>query len=152
MKTRIAGLCLFLLVLAGCLSYEGRQIKLLREGLEPMLGRSEAEVLDLIVKNWQYGLLDQWKAENPDVAHVLRNNYRSFGFSRKEAESIFAEPGAYRVMIFTKPLRREQLTTGSIDSLGGGIIGTGDRNVSATHGYIRIVVRNGVLIHYWAGT
>ncbi|MBN1939728.1 MAG: hypothetical protein JW843_09080 [Candidatus Aminicenantes bacterium] len=152
MKIKIAALCFCLAGLAGCMSYEGQQVKLLREGLQPMLGRSETDVLDLIVKNWQYGVLDQWKAENPDVAHVLRNNYRTFGFSRKEAEILFAEPGSYRVMIFTRPLRTEELTTGSIDSLGGGVIGTSERNVSVTHGYIRLVIHNGILAHYWAGT
>lgn len=152
MKIRTIVFFIGVILLAGCASYEAQQIKLLQEGLQPMLGRNETEVLALVTKTWGYGVLDHWEAENPKVDFVLKKNFRSFGFSRSEAETLFAEPGAYKVLILTRPLRREELTTGQIDSMGGGIIGTSERNVSTTHGYIRLVIKDGKLAAYWAGT
>jgi len=152
MKSKCAVVWVCLMFMAGCASYESKQIKILQDGLQPMLGHKEAEVLDLITKTWTYGLLDHWEAQNPTVEYVRKKNFRTFGFSKDEAAQIFAQPGAYKVLIFTKPLRREFLTTGQMDSMGSSILGTMDRNVSATHGYIRIVIWNGKLAHYWAGT
>jgi hypothetical protein len=137
---------------AGCVSYEARQVKTYQSELQPMLGRSESDVTALITQTWKFGLLNRWAAVNPSVETVLKNNFRTFGFSKTEAAEIFAEPGDYKVMIFTKPLSREELQTGQIDSLGGNIIGTNERAQSATHGYIRIVLKDGKLVHCWVGS
>ena len=137
---------------AACASTEARQVKTYDAELQGMLGRNEADVTALIAKSWQFGLLDRWSGDNPSVEAVLKNNFRRLGFTKSEAGRIFAEPGAYRVLLYTKPLAREEVRTGQIDSLGGGIIGTEDRHQEVTNGFIRIVFKDGKLVHVRVST
>jgi len=148
---RLAALVFLAVFLVGCVSTEALQVKTYQAELRPMVGRNEPEVIALITQDWKFGLLNRWAAENPDVETVLKNKFRSFGFSKSEAEEIFTPPGKYQVIVFTKPLSREEVQTGGVDSSGNGMLLTNERLQSVTHGYIRIVLRDAKLIHFWVG-
>ena len=103
MKLKMTAFLAAVCTMLGCgMSEETRQVKLYQDQLGPMLGREKGDVKKLITEKSQFLLLDRWKAENPGVETVLKNNYRIHGFSREEARKEFAIPGVYEVEIYLK--------------------------------------------------
>jgi len=149
MKIKIISVLAVMGVLMSCgISQETRQLKLYQDQLGTMAGNSEADVSAQIIKTWGFELLDSWTKENPDVATVLKNNYRHHGFSRDEARTVFAEPGRYRVRIYLKLLSQENIRTGAIDELGRNLPEKGLQLDSKNYGYIRVVYRDDKLIRF----
>jgi len=138
-------------VASGCMmSPEARQAKVYRTKLEAMLGKDQKEVTRMI-REWEFDVLDTWEAEDPDRETIRSHQRPTVGFTEAEEESLFSSGGKYRVILFTKKVRTDSATLGSIDSLG--------RSFAMDTGYtterftiIRTVFRDGVLVNVrvWA--
>jgi hypothetical protein len=149
MKFKALGLflCLFSLLCCG-LSHEAQQMRMYQDGLNVMLEKDEQEVRGQILKTWGFELLDRWEADDPSVETVIKNNYRTHGFSKQEAQNIFASKGKYKVEIFLKLLSNEEVTTGKIDDMGRSLPESRQRSSSRQYAYIRVVFKDKRLIYF----
>ena len=147
MKLKMTAFLAAVCTMLGCgMSEETRQVKLYQDQLGPMLGREKGDVKKLITEKSQFLLLDRWKAENPGVETVLKNNYRIHGFSREEARKEFAFPGVYEVEIYLKKQTAETARVEQINEMGQTIPDTRHTLSGNIYTYVRVVFRDGVLI------
>lgn len=148
MKYRALGLfvCSFSLLCCG-ISEQAKQVRMYQDQLKTMLDKNEQEVNGQIIKGWRFELFHIWEANDPNVETVIKNNFRSYGFSKEEAHNIFASQGKYKVEIYLKLLGSEQLSTGEVSSIGSSILTAQDRYTSRDYAYIRVVFRDGKLVH-----
>jgi hypothetical protein len=148
MKTRVWGLVGSLIFGLGCgTSEQARMVKTYQDGLGAMLEKNEVDVVRQLVDGWKFELFKVWEAQNPDVETVLKNNFRSYGFSREEAKNLFAAEGKYKVGIYLKMLGSELVTSGQISAGGNSILGTADRQTNRDYAYVRVVFKDKKLIH-----
>ena len=148
MKLKALGLFIGLFSFLCCgISKEARQVKLYQDHLAAMLEKNEEEVSEQIVKTWRFELLHLWQADDPSAEAVIKNNYRTHGFSKAEAQSIFAPKGKYKVEIYLKTLSTEEVRTGKIDGMGFSLPESQQRQTSRQYAYIRVVFKDGKLIH-----
>ena len=147
MKLKMTAFLAAVCTMLGCgMSEETRQVKLYQDQLGPMLGREKGDVKKLITEKSQFLLLDRWKAENPGVETVLKNNYRIHGFSREEARKEFAIPGVYEVEIYLKKQTAETARVEQINEMGQTIPDTRHTLSGNIYTCVRVVFRDEVLI------
>ena len=147
MRLKIAAAWAAACMLIGCgMSEETRQVRLYQDQLGPMLGREKGDVKKLIAEKSQFLLLDRWKAENPGVDTVLKNNYRTHGFSMEEARKEFVIPGVYEVEIYLKKQTAEAARVEQINEMGQTIPDTRHTLSGNIYTCVRVVFRDEVLI------
>jgi hypothetical protein len=149
MKAESAILAMSLVALAACsASRDAASLRTYRNGVSAMMDRPDRDVADRLTKEWNFELLHHWEAENPTVATARANNYRTHGFSPKEAGSVFAAPGTYSVQIFLKLLASETVRTGRIDQSGLEFPESKKEIAEKRYAYIRVVFRDKRLAHF----
>jgi len=126
-------------------SQRGKEVKVYAEGMAQMVGQGSEDVIKKIAFVWKFGLLEQWEAANPSLEKVLKNNFKKHRFSKREAQDIFAPKGAYKVMLFQKPVGNAEASTETM--MGTGLVGMHEKNVVQKLAYIRVVFRDGKLVH-----
>jgi hypothetical protein len=137
--------CLFSLLYCG-LSEQARQVQMYRDNLSAMIEKIDQDVDKQLVDSWHFELLNIWETNDPNVETVIKNNYRDYGFSRKEAESLFASKGRYKVEIYIKTLGSEMVSTGGITAGGQTNPGMQEKRVTTDFALIRVVFRDKKLI------
>lgn len=123
-----------------------KQVKMFRDNMIPLVGKDAEEVTKTIAYSWKFGLLDSWQAVNPGLETVIKNNFQKHGFSKQEAQEIFAAKGAYKVMLFLKLLGREEVKTGEITGLGTANF-MDEKFISQDISCIRVVFKDNKLVH-----
>ncbi len=126
-------------------SQTGKEVKVYAEGMTQMVGQGSKEVINKIAFVWKFGLLEQWEAANPSLENVLKNNFKKHRFSKREARDIFAPTGAYKVMLFRKPVGEAEASTETMMNMG--LAGMHDKTIVQKFAYIRVVFRDGKLVH-----
>jgi len=126
-------------------SQTGKQVKVYAEGMAQMVGQGNEEVTNKIAFTWKFGLLERWEAADPSPETVLKNNFKKHGFSKQEAQDIFAPKGAYKVMLFQKLVGKSEASTETMMDMGP--VGMHEKSVSQELAYIRVVFRDGKLVH-----
>jgi len=115
----------FFLLLSACLCCStgtgAKQAKIYQNNLETMLGKEKKEIITVIT-GWNFGMMDSWKADNPDAKTINEHNRPKIGFSKNEIQEIFAAKGKYDVMIFQKKIGTDTATIGQIDQFGKGVL------------------------------
>jgi len=152
MKMKIQFLCLsiILIFLLSCAtSPDHKQAKIYTSGLDSLMNQDSEEVSNLITDEWKFVCTGIWKEENPAIDDVLGENKGTTAFTKKEADTLFAPKGAYKVMHFMQYLRTEKVSIRTISSTGY----TMAKDVGKTrdvdhHAYIRIVFREDKLVHF----
>jgi hypothetical protein len=143
-KALISFLCLVFL-LSCATSDTARQVKIYQDKMALLVGKDAEEVTKTIAFSWKFGLLDRWEAVDPRLETVINNNFQKRGFSKQEAQDIFAPKGAYKVMLFQKFLGREEANTEV--QLDMSFVGKSEKNIALELSYIRVVFRDNKLVH-----
>jgi len=144
MRLKALGLILLLgLCLCYCATTGAKEAKIYRSNLETVLGKDKQEVTAMI-SNWNFQVLDSWKAENPDADMIKQHNRSAIGFSKSEIQGIFAQEGKYDVLIFSKKIGTDSATTGEIDEFGRSVLKDAEYT-SEVFAVIRTVFRDGRL-------
>ena len=149
MKIRVIILCASTFSLLSCMASEqANRAKIYGDKLSTLLQRTEPEAEEQIIKGWGFELLDCWQAKDPSVETVIKNNFRTHGFSAPEAQPIFAAQGNYKVSIYLKSLGSQEHTLGKIDQFGLPVPESRQQISEKKYAYIRVVFRDGNLVHY----
>jgi hypothetical protein len=85
--------------------------------LQGMLGQSLNKVVDVIA-GWKFEALAAWEAVNPTEKDVAGHNRNKIKFSKKEYAEIFGPGGSFKVVVYTKLVKTETTTIGSVDGSG----------------------------------
>lgn len=146
MKWKALASFLSLVFLLSCATSDAaKQVKIYQDNMLLLVGKDAEEVTKTIAYSWKFGLLDRWEAVDPSLEAVIKNNFQKRGFSKQEAQDIFAPKGAYKVMLFQKPLGREEATTEV--QMDMSLRGMGQKNIAQELAYIRVVFRDNKLVH-----
>jgi hypothetical protein len=133
--------------LLGCgISERAKQVKMYQDNLSAMSEKTDQDLDKQLVDTWHFELLNVWEASDPNVETVIKNNYRDYGFSKKEAKDLFASRGKYKVEIYIKTLSSENLSTGNITAGGQTNFGMQERHISNDYALIRVVFRDKKLV------
>ncbi len=153
MRIKILCLSVLLIFLLSCATGEGKQAKIYESGLESMVEKNSKEVLSTITATWNFKLANRWDTEDPTVENVLRRSKGRTSFTRQEANHIFSQKGKYEIMLFSKFLRKESGSVGTITEEGAEAIFMGEKQAYERHAYIRVVFKDGKLLHFkvWPG-
>lgn len=146
MRDKIFVLTIFLCVNMSCIfNTEAKQAKFFRSNLEIMKGKKKSEI-SMMIKEWNFEVLDSWKAENPTADIINKRIRPPVNFTKEEIQVIFASKGKYDVNIF---LKKEGKSHGSItrDALSRRQIERADV-ASETFSLIRTVFRADTLVNY----
>jgi hypothetical protein len=153
MRIKILCLSVLLIFLLSCATSERKQAKIYESGLEPMVEKDSEEVVSKITATWNFKLANRWDTEDPTVESVLRRSKGRTAFTRQEANQIFSQKGKYEIMLFSKFLRKESGSTGTITEGGVTAILMGEKQEYERNAYIRVVFKDGKLLHFkvWPG-
>jgi len=153
MKNKILCLSVVFIFLLSCATSESKQAKIYESGLESMVEKDQDEVVSKIISTWNFKLANRWDTEDPTVESVLQRSKGRTAFTRQEANQIFSQKGKYEIMLFSKFIRKESGSTGTITEAGVTAILMGEKQEYERHAYIRVVFKDGELIHFrvWSG-
>jgi hypothetical protein len=129
-----------------CASPGAKQAKIYQDNLQTSLGKEKKEITTMI-SGWNFGVIDFWEAETPDIDTINKHNRPVTGFSKNEIQGIFASKGKYDVMVFLKKIASDSATTGQIDQFGRGLL-KDTEYTSEIFTLIRTVFRDGYLVSY----
>lgn len=140
---------IFIFLFSCVVSPDKKQAKLYTSGLESLIDRDSEEVVSKIIDMWEFKCTKIWRADNPSIKDVIKVVRDRTKFTKNEANKIFSTQGQYKVMFFFKYLRDESVRLGTISSRGYSTA----KDFSKTrklvrHAYIRIVFKEGKLIHF----
>jgi len=145
-------LCLtitFIFLLSCTTSPDNKQAKIYVSSLESLMDKDSEEVVSQITDTWEFNCTKIWRAEDPAIKDVIDVVKDKTKFTKQEANNIFSSKGKYKVMFFFKYLRDESVRLGTISS--GGYSTAKDFSKTrkfVRHAYIRVVFRDGKLIHF----
>jgi hypothetical protein len=146
MKSKALALFLSLVFLLCCATSDtAKQVKIYQDNLALQIGKDAEEVTKTIAYSWKFGLLDRWEAVDPGPETVIKNNFQKHGFSKQEAQDIFAAKGAYKVMLFQRFLGKAEASTEV--QLDMGMHGIDQKSTGQDLTYIRVVFRDNKLVH-----
>lgn len=120
-------------------------MKIYQDGMAQMLGQATEAVSNKIAYEWKFGVLERWEDADPSSETVIKNNFKKHGFTKQEAQVLFAAKGAYKVMLFQKLVGQAEASTEA--QLDMGPTGKHEKNVASELAYIRVVFRDGKLVH-----
>jgi hypothetical protein len=150
MKIKFIGLLIVFAFLSNCVSSHQEEIQIYVSGLEPMKEKGTDEVLTQIEDNWEFQCNKFWKTKDPTLEDVFKEIKGKTGFEEQEASQIFSPKGEYKVMVFSKSLSRDVISTDTISSMGTSLPHTtyGGKITDSRSAYIRVVFRNNKLVHF----
>lgn len=153
MRIKILCLAVLLIFLLSCVTGERKQAKIYESGLESMVDKDLDEVVSKITSTWNFKLANRWDTEDPTIESVLQRSKGRTAFTRQEANQIFSQKGKYEIMLYSKFLRKESGSTGTITEAGVTAILMGEKQEYERHAYIRVVFKDGKLLHFrvWSG-
>jgi hypothetical protein len=93
------------------------QAKIYERTLQEMTGQSLNAVVE-VIDGWKFQALAAWEAVDPTAKDVASHDRNKIKFSKKEYATIFGEGGAFKVVVYTKLVKTETTTMGSVDSMG----------------------------------
>jgi hypothetical protein len=93
------------------------QAKIYEKTLQEMMGKSLNSVVETI-EGWKFQALAAWEAVDPTRKDVASHDRNKIKFSKKEYAQIFGPGGAFKVVVYTKLVKTETTTMGTIDSSG----------------------------------
>lgn len=150
MKLKYLCLTITFIFLLNCTtSPDKKQAKIYVSGLDSLINKDSEEVVSKITDIWEFKCTKIWRAEDPPIKDVINVVKDKTKFTKQEANKIFSSNGQYKVMFFFKYLRDESVRLGTISSRGYSM----SKDFSKTrkfvrHAYIRIVFKEGKLIHF----
>jgi len=107
------------LLTAGCAAtMETSLAKSYQEKLASMSGQKPQPVLSTVTGEWKFEVANSWEGERPEPERVNKVAVKVIKFTKEEIQSIFAEPGKYKVMVFSKVVGSTSATTGEVDGMG----------------------------------
>jgi hypothetical protein len=148
MKFKILGLLIAFAFLISCSSIHHNEPKIYVSGMEPMMGKDTNTVLSEIEDKWKFKCSKFWTTQDPTLKDVSKEIKGKIAFTEQEAGQIFSPKGEYKVMVFLKLLGKENLTIGTISSLGQGLPQAGKGYADKRSAYIRVVFRDDKLVHF----
>lgn len=153
MRIKILCLSVLLIFLLSCATGERKQAKIYESGLESMVEKDSEEVVSRITTTWNFKLANRWDTEDPTVKSVRGRSKGRTAFTQHEANHIFSQKGKYEIMLFSKFLRQESGSLGSITEGGVTAILMGEKQEYERFAYIRVVFKDGKLLHFkvWPG-
>jgi hypothetical protein len=124
-KSRIAAVAaaIMLLTVAAVAQEAGKplkpkeQAKIYEKTLQEMIGQSLNTVVEA-VEGWKFQALAAWEAVDPTAKDVAGHDRNKIKFSKKEYAEIFGGGGAFKVVVYTKLVKTETTTMGSVDGMG----------------------------------
>ncbi len=132
---------------AGCVApVETKQAQTYQTHLGTLQGKKSKEVLPVIIDEWKFEVANQWEGEKPAPQDVNKVAVKVIKFSEQEIQSIFSEPGHYKVMVFSKVVGSTSATTGEIDSMGFSL-SKDSTYLSNKYCVVRLVFRDDVFLN-----
>jgi hypothetical protein len=122
------------------------QAKVYEATLQGMLGQSLNRVVETI-EGWKFQALAAWEAADPTAKEVASHDRNKIKFSKKEYAAIFGPGGAFKVVVYTKLVKTETTTMGSVDSMGM----SGGKDTTLTvekYAVIRAVFKDNALLTF----
>jgi hypothetical protein len=132
---------------SSCASSEvSKLVKTYQDGLASLVGKEADEVTKTIAFTWKFGILDRWEAADPSLETVMKKNSAKRGFSKQEAQEIFAQKGTYKVMLFQKVVSQSE---GTVETqMNMTMTGMNQTTTVDELSQIRVVFRDNKLAHY----
>jgi len=152
MRTKILCLSVLLIFLLSCASADRKQAKIYESDLQSMVEKDSEEVVSKITATWDFKLANRWRAEDPTLDSISKKSRGRTAFTQQEVSQIFSQKGKYEVMLFSKFLRKEAATVGTITEMGGEATLRHEQE-HERHAYIRVVFKDSKLLHFkvWPG-
>jgi hypothetical protein len=85
--------------------------------LETMMSQAPMTLIAKI-EGWQFVRSDAWKEDNPTAKVIGKHRMGKAKFSKREIKDIFAEPGQYKIALYSKLVGTSSATRGTIDEMG----------------------------------
>jgi hypothetical protein len=151
MKWKVSFLVLVLIIGFGlhssCASSDSAKlVKTYQDGLAPLVGKTAEDVTKTIAFSWKFGILDRWEAVDPSLETVMKKNFAKRGFSKQEAQEIFAEKGTYQAMLFQKVVGQAEANVET--QVGMTMTGMNQSSTSEEFSHIRVVFKDNKLVYY----
>jgi hypothetical protein len=118
-KAGVATLAMAALCLAGLAAADKvvDKAKAYQAELETMMGQAPMTLITKI-EGWQFLRSDAWKEDSPTAKVIGKHRMGKVKFSKQEIKDIFADPGQYKIAVYSKIVGTSEATRGTISDIG----------------------------------
>lgn len=148
MKIKFVSLLIGVMFLLSCGSITHDEPKIYVTGMEPFMDKDTYAVLAEVEDNWEFKCSKFWTSQDPTLQEVFREIKGDTAFTEQEASQIFSPKGEYKVMIYYKLLKTDNIYAGTISSMGMSLPQASEKNTDKSQAYISLVFRDDKLVHF----
>lgn len=148
MKIKFVSLLIVFAFFLNCSSIIHDEPKIYVTGMEPFMDKSTNAVLAEVEDSWEFKCNKYWISQNPTLQDVFREIKGDTAFTEQEASQIFSPKGEYKVMIYYKLLKTDNIYAGTISSMGMSLPQASEKHTDKSQAYISLVFRDDKLVHF----